>query len=396
MDETPLGILTHPYRKDGNQQNHTMQKTTLYFREGNSDKIYQATLEPQAGGYVVNFAYGRRGSTLTTGTKTRSPLPLLEATEIYDRLILSKTAKGYTHGEDGTPYVAPATHKCGQCGAMNHIVNECRCDPNNLPTKLPPRPQLLNSVEESGINLLLLNPSIVLQEKHDGRRMLLRKTDGVVTAFNKKGQPAGLPATIEAEAKNLGSDFLMDGEAVGDTFHAFDLLELNGRDLRESSYGIRLLNLQDLILDTERSSIQLTVTSLATPLKKKLFLEQMRRDGAEGVVFKDLNAMYSAGRPNSGGDQLKFKFVASASVLVEKVNAKRSVRIALYRGEKLVPAGNVTIPPNQPIPKAGDVAEVRYLYAISGALYQPVYLGVRDDVDAAECLADQLKYKAAA
>lgn len=28
-------------------------------------------------------------------------------------------------------------HKCGTCGKTNRIVNECRCDPNNLPTKLP-------------------------------------------------------------------------------------------------------------------------------------------------------------------------------------------------------------------------------------------------------------------
>jgi hypothetical protein len=27
--------------------------------------------------------------------------------------------------------------KCSRCGAENKIVNECRCDPNNLPIKLP-------------------------------------------------------------------------------------------------------------------------------------------------------------------------------------------------------------------------------------------------------------------
>ena len=28
------------------------------------------------------------------------------------------------------------TYKCGTCGKENGIVNQCRCDPNNLPTKL--------------------------------------------------------------------------------------------------------------------------------------------------------------------------------------------------------------------------------------------------------------------
>jgi bifunctional non-homologous end joining protein LigD len=56
----------------------------------------------------------------------------------------------------------------------------------------------------------------------------------------------------------------------------------------------------------------------------------------------------------------------------------------------------VTIPPNHDLPPVGSVVEVRYLYAFreSGALYQPVYLGQRDDVDPEECTVDQLKWKA--
>ena len=58
-------------------------------------------------------------------------------------------------------------------------------------------------------------------------------------------------------------------------------------------------------------------------------------------------------------------------------------------------AGNVTIPANHDIPKCGDVLEIRYLYAFqeSGSLYQPVYLGRRDDIPPGECTVDQLKYK---
>ena len=46
----------------------TMESITLYFREGSSDKVYSASIDPKDGGHVVNFAYGRRGSTLNTGT----------------------------------------------------------------------------------------------------------------------------------------------------------------------------------------------------------------------------------------------------------------------------------------------------------------------------------------
>jgi bifunctional non-homologous end joining protein LigD len=43
----------------------------------------------------------------------------------------------------------------------------------------------------------------------------------------------------------------------------------------------------------------------------------------------------------------------------------------------------------------GTVAEVRYLHAFaqSGAIYQPVYLGPRDDIPVEECTVDQLKFK---
>ena len=48
----------------------TSERVTLYYREGSSDKVYQAAIEPDGNQFVVNYAHGRRGSTLTTGTKT--------------------------------------------------------------------------------------------------------------------------------------------------------------------------------------------------------------------------------------------------------------------------------------------------------------------------------------
>jgi bifunctional non-homologous end joining protein LigD len=48
--------------------------TTLYFTEGGSDKVYSAEIKPSGSGFVVNFAYGRRGNALTPGSKTSSPV----------------------------------------------------------------------------------------------------------------------------------------------------------------------------------------------------------------------------------------------------------------------------------------------------------------------------------
>ena len=113
-------------------------------------------------------------------------------------------------------------------------------------------------------------------------------------------------------------------------------------------------------------------------------------------MFKNKHAPYIPGRPNSGGTQLKYKFCETASFIVTQVNDKRSVMLILFDGEKVRSAGNVTIPPNHDMPKPGDVVECRYLYAFkeSGSIYQPVFLGVRDDIQHTECTTAQLKYKA--
>jgi len=346
-----------------------MSTTTLYCKEGGSDKIYQASLKPHDGGWTVTFAFGRRGSTLSTGTKTPQPLPEEPARRIYEKLIQSKLAKGYTVGEDATPYV----------------------DSGKTVTSI--RPQLLNPVTRDDIEPLLRNDDIAMQEKFDGRRLLLRKQDGTVTGINRRGIECGIPETIRNAAFALPGNFLLDGEAVGDILHVFDLLEEDAEDLRPLPYRSRIIRMMNLLAQGQQSAIRCVRTELGESPKRRAFT-RLLRNLAEGVVFKNLAAPYTSGRPASGGDQLKCKFVESASVIVQSVNAKRSVAIAVRYGERLVSAGNVTIPVNHPVPPDGSIVEVQYLYATpSGALFQPVYLGVRDDIDAAECTRDQLKFR---
>jgi predicted DNA-binding WGR domain protein len=73
------------------------QQKTLYFTEGKSDKVYEVDLcESGSNLYVVNFRYGRRGSTLREGTKTIFPVAYEEAMKIYNKLVESKKKKGYS------------------------------------------------------------------------------------------------------------------------------------------------------------------------------------------------------------------------------------------------------------------------------------------------------------
>ena len=352
--------------------NETSERVALYYREGSSDKMYQAAIEPAGNQFVVNFAYGRRGATLTTGTKTSSPVDYAAAKKIYAKLVGEKKAKGYTEGVDGTPYQHTDKRPSG-------IL-----------------PQLLNPIEEAEVELLLRDDNYCAQEKFDGKHLLVRKQDDDLEGINKKGFIVGLPQTVVNDFRHLRGSFIPDGESIGDNYHAFDLLEHNGDNLRPLPYRIRLVRLVNLILSSSpHPHVRLVETAFTTVQKTELW-ERLRRENREGIVFKRLDAPYTPGKPNSGGPQLKFKFVATVSVLVARINVQRSVEMSLFKGRSLVSCGNVTIPANHQIPAVGTIVEVRYLYAAkeSGVLYQPVYLGPRDDVDAGECLVSQLKFKA--
>jgi bifunctional non-homologous end joining protein LigD len=348
-----------------------MEQITLYYREGSSDKVYQASITPKDGGYVVHFAYGRRGSTLQTGTKTQSPVSLEKARSIYDKLLNEKLGKGYTPGEDGTPY--QHTDKANEVSGI--------------------MPQLLNAIGDVQVKEFIKDDLFVSQEKFDGRRLLIRKEGATIDAINRKGLLCGLPSPVVLEVREIPGDCIIDGEAVGDVFWVFDILKLHGADLRSQPYRDRLFALNQMV-SREFGFLKLADTAHGREEKAAL-LERMKRENREGVVFKHLDAPYTAGRPNFGGTQFKYKLYATASFIVGKINEKRSVTLKLSDGNSFITVGNVTIPPNHQIPVVGEIVEVRYLYAYrGGSIYQPVYLGARTDITAEDCVISQLKYKA--
>lgn len=349
-------------------------QTTLYYRQGSSDKVYTVSIVPQGLRFSVNTAYGRRGSTLQTGTKTEAPVSFQEAQSLFEKAVSEKKAKGYIEGETGTPYA-----EAGSIRKNTDIL-----------------PQLLNPITEEQAQRYIDDPAYWMQEKLDGRRLLLKKTGKQITGINRLGLETGLPLTIVKSALELPEDFLVDGEAVGDTLHVFDLLELGNESLCDQPYGQRMLKVIQLLAGSIHNvHLKYVPTATLTDNKRSVFAV-MKSKGKEGVVFKHEDALYTPGRPASGGPQLKCKFYETASFIVGKIHPqKRSISLLLFDGDKIKPAGNVTIPLNHDIPKPGDVVECRYLYAFkeSGSIFQPVYLGRRDDIRAAECVTGQLKYK---
>ena len=379
----------------------TIQSISLGYCEGSSDKVYHASIvESDTGsGYVVNFCYGRRGGTLNAGTKTAEPVGGAEADKIYNKLVNDKKAKGYTEISGSAPRIILGS---GAPTRSAH-VKPAATSPTATPTPTAPAtpsprvlPQLLNPVEEKQLYKLFANPEFVMQPKLDGKRILLHRDYRRVYATNRKGLECGIPENLADQVSKFRSAFILDGELVGDQYHVFDIL-MRDADIRDKPYDDRLNELTNLIAGTPSrpdNCIHLVKTWSSTLEKSTKFI-RCRAANEEGVVFKRLSKPYSAGRPASGGDNLKFKFVETASVRVLGHNPdKRSVRMGVTDGIGWEEVGNVTIGGAIPIPPVGSVIEVRYLYAFKGgSLFQPIYLGERDDLDTDDCKISQLKYK---
>ena len=344
----------------------------LFYREGSSDKVYKANITEDLTGFTVNFAYGRRGNTLTTGTKTVKPVAYAQAKKIYDKLVDEKMGKGYKQDASAIPYagIAVTAHDTGF------------------------RPQLLNEIEEIEVNNYINDDEWCAQEKYDGRRRGLVITGHTCEGTNRKGLVIAIDRAIEVDAcfslnPTTETHYILDGEAIDDHVVIFDYPKIG------MPYTRRYQKLVDLFKGKTPKTLKLIDTAWTTAEKKALY-KKLKKDNAEGIVFKNINAGFTPGRPNSGGDQIKFKFVATATVQVVKTNStKRSVSVVVFdHNNKSIEVGNVTVYPNQQIPSAGSIVEVKYLYYFpGGSLFQPVLLGERDDMTIEDCTFKQLKIK---
>lgn len=342
----------------------------LYFKDEKSDKVYAVRVEPSVEGYLVNFAYGRRGAAMTTGSKTPAPVPLDKAIAIATKLVGEKRSKGYTDAESGERY-----------------ANSDKAD--RVTGYLP---QLLNPIAEEEVAALVACHLHVAQEKVDGERVLAIVHGGTLSVANRSGLSIGYPEKWNALAA-YENDLVIDGEQIGTELHAFDLL-IDRDDVRELPFVTRFERLLN-VLDSLANPDWLRPVPIAkSRAEKQELLDRLRAAKREGIVFRRSLAPYRADRPSSGGDALKFKFVETASCVVSAINTgRRSVAIALFDDEgRAVDMGNCAIPPSQAVPAVGDVIDVKYLYRTgpNGSLFQPVFLRRRTDIPVSDAKLSQV------
>jgi bifunctional non-homologous end joining protein LigD len=149
--------------------------------------------------------------------------------------------------------------------------------------------------------------------KHDGYRLQVRRQGDAVRLFTRRGYDwsSRYPAIVCTAALLRAASFTLDGEAcvcgpdglaIFDALHrhgivseamlyAFDLLELDGEDLRSLPLGDRKKRLARL-LGKRRAGI---VLSEHTADDGALIFQQACKMGLEGIVSKRLSAPYRSG-----------------------------------------------------------------------------------------------------
>lgn len=372
--------------------NHTnpVASVTLHNNTDNSDKIYQCDVVPSGDLYLVNTLNGRRGGSMTPRTKTKVPVSLDEAMKIYDGVIREKRADNYRVLEGGTAVEAQAASNDAD-GAFH-------------------QPQLLNDIDRDAAMKLIEDDSWVMQEKKDGKRIAVAINLADVRISNKSARACSIPASIVTAIQSLHSDVFIgpvqyveaDGELVDGKYHVFDMFAIDGQDLRMLPYEERAAASARLIARNKSVSVGNSlfdsleaVESFYGTAAKLAAFERIEAAKGEGVVFKRRDMVYTPGRPNSGGNALKFKFreTSTAICLGESSDGKRSIRLGLLNGAgEMVNVGKVTVPPNQIVPQPNDLVEVLYLYKYEdGCFFQPVLIGIRDDQTREDCTLSQVK-----
>jgi bifunctional non-homologous end joining protein LigD len=364
----------------------------LFFQEGSSDKVYNATILDEGGDkYSVEVEWGRRGSKLSRGRKANK-VSLAAAEKAYDKLVREKTSKGYEELTEVVQPQAVAPPEGQGSGSRATGVRE----------KLGQAAQLLNPIEAEDVPKLLADDRVIAQQKLDGNRVLVHVGE-TLRATNRAGQITTIHASIFTALEWLPADTVIDGELVpgddGPVYWLFDVLQIAGEDLRALGYLERWQRLDAEIEPAVDHPIRILDYAHGHAAKQDLY-ERLLAANAEGIVFKHADSPYQPGRPSSGGKQLKHKFVKSADVVILE-NAGNAYLMAVYDGDELLRIGKVfagtTNDSRAELDErlaAGEqpVVEVRYLYATEDEqLYQPVFVRLRDDKPATECLRSQLE-----
>lgn len=293
----------------------------------------------------------------------------------------------------------------------------------------------LGRTPEQAMRAASANPRWVAEAKLDGIRALVTRTTDDVRITNRRGDVIThrYPDVVALVLEQTDVPCVLDGEIVVAREGRIDFAGAHKRDAQESAYkaaqlaktlpavfvAFDVLSVGDQDArsqsNAERRAILESLPALRVPLVPRsedvwgLWRAVVAQDG-EGIVLKDCTSRYELRRSRSW---VKVKRTHRVTVLVAEADAGSGHRGATFGAlrmqlwdpatRRLVDVGRVgsgfTDAQTREVAAAlADPAqlpltvEVEYLeVAAMGHLRQPVFRGLRTDVDRTDCTLEQLR-----
>ena len=184
-------------------------------------------------------------------------------------------------------------------------------------------------------------PEWLFERKFDGIRLLAFKNGADVQLFSRNHLPQNVPSVSEAIAKLPHDELILDGEITwpGGTvsYHIFDIMWLDGRDLRTLPLEERLDVLRQLPMTGPLQRVE--------PVTDESPWERAEREGWEGVIAKRRGSPYEHRR---SPHWLKMKCELSQNFIVGGFTDPQGKRVGLgallighYESDDFVFAGRI-------------------------------------------------------
>lgn len=255
-------------------------------------------------------------------------------------------------------------------------------------------PMLARSLDIKTLPTYASNPSWHMEQKLDGKRVLIKVEDGVVTAANRKGETIGLDQDTTDLFSGFAGSWCFDGEELNGTFWIFDMPYALNLVTVATPYDERRRALEAVCTTAwgEGHSDVRLIDVARTVQQKKNLITWCAENAAEGIMIKARSGIYEPGKRSYAMFKAKFVSTVDCVIIEPRREGKLSSSVGLYHNGALTDCGSVKMSEEQ-LQQAhpGDCVEVRYLYCTVGRrLYQPVFLGFRPDKDAEECTFEQI------
>ncbi|MGH9408377.1 MAG: non-homologous end-joining DNA ligase [Vicinamibacterales bacterium] len=166
------------------------------------------------------------------------------------------------------------------------------------------------------------SPAWIFERKYDGVRVLAFKRASGVTLLSRNRLPQNLPPIADAVTRLPVRDAVLDGEVTwspaGALYHVFDVMWLDGRDVRTLLLDERRVLLEALPLDAPLARVP--------ALSDDKPWERACSEGWEGVIAKRRDSIYE---PRRSPHWLKMKCEASREFTVGGFTDPQGARVGL-------------------------------------------------------------------